>query len=75
MELLVTTGEFEHYIRIREQDRLVQRRIDLPLPLHPEVNIDTVGEGNGCVVLQVGRYILQILFLMGKLLVIQPIFL
>lgn len=56
MELLVTAGEFEHYVRIREQDRLVQRRIDLPLPLNPQVNIDTVGEGNGCVILQVYYY-------------------
>lgn len=53
MELLVTAGEFENYIRIREHDRLVQRRIDLPLPLNPQVHIDTVGEGSGCVVLQV----------------------
>lgn len=57
MEILVTAGEFENYARIREQDRLVQRRIDLPSPLATEVHIDTVGEGSGCAVLQVRHYI------------------
>lgn len=53
MEILVTAGEFEQYVRIREHDRLVQRRIDLPTPLASDVNIDTVGDGSGCTVLQV----------------------
>ncbi len=53
MEILVTAGEFEQYVRIREHDRLVQRRIDLPTPLASEVGIDTVGDGSGCSVLQV----------------------
>lgn len=53
MEVLVTAGEFQNYIRIREQDRLVQRRIDLPTPLASEIKIAATGEGNGCVILQV----------------------
>lgn len=53
MEILVTAGVYENYVRIREHDRLVQRRIDLPSPLATEVHIDTVGEGSGCAVLQV----------------------
>jgi hypothetical protein len=57
MEILVTAGEFENYARIREHDRLVQRRIDLPSPLATEVHIDTVGDGSGCAVLQVCHYI------------------
>lgn len=52
MEILVTAGVYENYVRIRELDRLVQRRIDLPSPLATEVHIDTVGEGSGCAVLQ-----------------------
>lgn len=56
MEILVTAGEFENYARIREHDRLVQRRIDLPSPLATEVHIATVGDGTGCAVLQVFRH-------------------
>lgn len=56
MEILVAAGEFENYARIREHDRLVQRRIDLPSPLATEVHIDTVGDASGCAVLQVIRH-------------------
>lgn len=52
MEMHIKAGEFENHIRIQEFDRLVQRRVDLPLPTS-EVSIDTVGEGHGCIVLQV----------------------
>jgi hypothetical protein len=62
MEILVTAGEFENYARIREHDRLVQRRIDLPTPLATEVHVDTVGEGSGCAVLQVGHHITVFIF-------------
>ena len=60
MEMVVVAGEFDHYIRIREADRLVQRRIDLPLPLEPSVSIDTVGQGNGCAIVQVCYLLIKI---------------
>lgn len=53
MKVLITAGAFSHSLQIKESDRLVQRRIDLPLPLAPTVEIDSVGEGSGCAVLQV----------------------
>ncbi len=63
MELLVDAGEFEYSIRIREQDRLVQRRIDLPLPLPSQVQIFSVSEGSGCTIVQVGTLFLLATFL------------
>ena len=53
MKVLVTAGSFSNFVQIKESDRLVQRRIDLPLPLAPAVKIDSVGEGSGCTILQV----------------------
>lgn len=56
MEILVVAGDFEENIVIKEADRLVQRRIDLPTPATStasEVNIYSVGEGHGCAVVQV----------------------
>lgn len=53
MEMVVVAGEFEKQFRMKEEDRLVQRRIDLPLPLASSVSLDSVGEGNGCAIVQV----------------------
>lgn len=53
MEILFIAGDLEHAVHIREQDRLLQRRIDLPLPLAANVNVSSVGEGNGCAMVQV----------------------
>ena len=50
---MITADDFEDSIRIQEHNRLIQRRIDLPSPLPSEIKIDTVGDGNGCVILQV----------------------
>ena len=47
MRMLVTAADLERTFRIVQEDRLVQRRIDLPLPLAPSVSIDSVGEGDG----------------------------
>jgi hypothetical protein len=53
MRMLVTAADMERTFRIVQEDRLVQRRIDLPLPLAPSVSIDSVGEGGGCAIVQV----------------------
>lgn len=53
MDLLVKAGELEYSIRIQEQSRLVQRRLDLPLPLASDVSIASVSEGDGCAIVQV----------------------
>ena len=53
MKVLVTAGSFSNSVQIKESDRLVQRRIDLPLPLASAVEIDSAGsEGSGCAILQ-----------------------
>jgi len=61
MKVLVSTvaGAFSRSVHIKESDRLVQRRIDLPLPLASTVEIDSAaGEGSsGCAILQVGFYL------------------
>ena len=53
VEVVITADDFEESIRIQEHNQLVQRRIDLPSPLASEIKIDTIGDGNGCVILQV----------------------
>ena len=53
MKVTVNAGEFDGVFVITEGDRLVQRRIDLPSPLALNVEIDSVGEGEGCAILQV----------------------
>ena len=53
VEVVITADDFEDSIRIQEHNQLVQRRIDLPSPLASEIKIDTIGDGNGCVILQV----------------------
>ena len=60
MKVLVSTaaGAFSRSVHIKESDRLVQRRIDLPLPLASTVEIDSAaGEGSGCAILQVVFFI------------------
>jgi len=61
VEVGITADDFEDSIRIQEHNRLVQRRIDLPSPLASEIKIDAIGDGNGCVILQV-FYVMSILF-------------
>ena len=56
MKVLVTAGSFSNFVQIKESDRLVQRRIDLPLPLASTVKIDSVGGGTGCAILQVNFF-------------------
>ena len=53
MEIQIRAGEYEKSFRIKENDRLVQRRVDLPSPLATNVEIDSVGQGKGCAILQV----------------------
>ena len=53
MKMLLTAGDFEREIRVEQADRLGQRRVDLPLPLASSASLDSVGEGNGCAVVQV----------------------
>ena len=53
MEILVRADDYEKSFKIKENDRLVQRRVDLPSPLAATVEIDSVGEGKGCAILQV----------------------
>lgn len=53
MKVVVTADEFSAHFNIKESDRLVQRRIDLPLPMASIVEIDSVGEGEGCAIIQV----------------------
>jgi len=52
MEMVVVAGEFEQNVVIKEADRLVQRRIDLAPPLPSSVTVDSVGQGNGCAIVQ-----------------------
>ena len=59
MKVLVTAGSFSNLVQIKESDRLVQRRIDLPLPLASAVEIDSVGEGSGCAILQVHFFLFE----------------
>jgi len=59
MKVLVTAGAFSNSVQIKESDRLVQRRIDLPLPLASAVKIDSVGEGSGCAILQVHLFLFE----------------
>lgn len=53
MKLVITAGDAEYYSRIRQHDRMVQRRFDLPAPLPASVKVESVGEAQGCAILQV----------------------
>ena len=53
VETVITVDDFEGSIRVQEHNRLVQRRIDLPSSLASEIKIDTFGDGDGWVFLQV----------------------
>ena len=53
MKIQIATGKFERSVRVKEKDRLVQRRIELPLPLAPSVAITSIDKSNGCVIVQV----------------------
>ena len=56
MKLVVVAGDFEENVIIKEADRLVQRRIDLPTPstsAESHVSFVGVGVGDGCAFVQV----------------------
>lgn len=53
MKIQIATGKFERSVRVKEKDRLVQRRIELPLPLAPSVAITSIDKSNGCAIVQV----------------------
>ena len=63
MKVTVNAEEFSAGFQMTESDRLVQRRIDLPSPLASSVEIDSVGEGEGCAIIQVRFYYFCILLL------------
>ena len=49
----------EKSIKMKENDRLVHRRFDLPSPLATKVEINSVGQGKGCAILQVGSKMIR----------------
>ena len=51
--MTVVAGDFEQSFRIKEEDRLVQRQIDLPQPLTSSVSIGAVDGSSGCAIVQV----------------------
>ena len=53
VEMKIVAGKFEKSLRVREKDRLVQRRVELPSPMAPSVAITSVDKSSGCAIVQV----------------------
>ena len=60
MGIYVVAGDFVQSFRIKEEDRLVQRQIDLPQPLTSSVSIDAVDGSSGCAIVQVAVPVNQV---------------
>ena len=53
IKMNVFAETFARNFSIREKDRLVQRRVDLPLPLASDVTINSSTGRSGCATIQV----------------------